>query len=218
MTFVNTGNRHIPHFTGLGNVKGGKKNQTLKGGSHGYGFTKGSASIMAGPGRAHMSAYKDCGLTPSTSMGAGNPGGYIGTNKIQRGAGQNRISNIVMDIKQALSNIMKNPINNLFPKFAQAGGTRRRKGKKGRSRKGKKGRSRKGKRGRSRKGKNGRSGKRSRKQRGGYSQFGSNIPLTPSLQTAVGPARGSWEGQLAAPPTYKQTNNCNDNYNHFLGK
>ena len=63
-------------------------------------------------------------------------------------------------------------------------------------------------------------GRRSRrkKQRGGYAQYMSNVPLTWTQQTPAGGAGGTWEGQLASPPTYTRTNNCHNNYNHFTGK
>lgn len=59
---------------------------------------------------------------------------------------------------------------------------------------------------------------KSRKQRGGYAQYGSNKPLTWTQQTPNGADGGKWEGQLASPPTYTRTTNCNNNYNHFTGQ
>jgi hypothetical protein len=57
-----------------------------------------------------------------------------------------------------------------------------------------------------------------KKQKGGYAQYGSNVPLTRTLQLPAGSQGGSWEGQLATPPTYTAGNFCHDNYNHFTGK
>ena len=74
---------------------------------------------------------------------------------------------------------------------------RRRKGRRSR---------RKGRRGRRSRG--GR--RRTRRQRGGYAQFGSNIPFTPSHSTPNG-----GNSALAQPVTFKRTNNCVDNYNHY---
>jgi hypothetical protein len=59
---------------------------------------------------------------------------------------------------------------------------------------------------------------RRRKKRGGYTQYGSNIPSTPGYATPNG---GNW--LTANPPTYARndacgTGNCVDNYNHFTGK
>ncbi len=61
-------------------------------------------------------------------------------------------------------------------------------------------------------------GGRGKKQKGGYAQYGSNVPLTRTLQLPAGSQGGSWEGQLASPPTYTAGNFCVDNYNHFTGK
>ena len=55
-------------------------------------------------------------------------------------------------------------------------------------------------------------------QKGGYAQYGSNTPLTRTLELPAGAEGGSWEGQLASPPTYTAGNFCQDNYNHFTGK
>lgn len=54
-------------------------------------------------------------------------------------------------------------------------------------------------------------------QRGGYSQFDSNLPLTRTVQLPNGVQGGSWPGQLAQPPTFKASNFCHNNYNHFTG-
>lgn len=56
-----------------------------------------------------------------------------------------------------------------------------------------------------------------RKQRGGYSQYMSNVPTNASYSTG-----GNLSPNLSAlanPPIIKTiTNNCVDNYNHFTGK
>jgi hypothetical protein len=57
-----------------------------------------------------------------------------------------------------------------------------------------------------------------RKQRGGYAQYGSNLPLTRTMHVPAGPSGGSWEGQLSSPPTFSSSDSCNNNYNHFTGK
>jgi hypothetical protein len=56
-----------------------------------------------------------------------------------------------------------------------------------------------------------------RKQRGGYSQYMSNVPTNASYSTGghLSPNLSA----LANPPIIKTiTNNCVDNYNHFTGK
>ena len=63
-----------------------------------------------------------------------------------------------------------------------------------------------------------RRGGKGKKQKGGYAQYGSNVPLTRTLQLPAGSQGGSWEGQLSTPPTYTAGNFCVDNYNHFTGK
>ena len=47
--------------------------------------------------------------------------------------------------------------------------------------------------------------------RGGYSQFGSNVPNTPLYSTGAGVSQSA----LATPPRYSSVNNCTDNYNHY---
>ena len=55
-----------------------------------------------------------------------------------------------------------------------------------------------------------------KRQRGGYNQWMSNIAYTPSYSTGgqLAPA----DNALAMPVPYQVTNNCVDNYNHFTGK
>jgi len=59
---------------------------------------------------------------------------------------------------------------------------------------------------------------RSRKQRGGYSQFQNNLPMTPTYSTGGQLAPSS--SALASPPPYEvlvNCTNCVDNYNHYTG-
>ena len=58
--------------------------------------------------------------------------------------------------------------------------------------------------------------KKSRKQRGGYSQYQNNLPLTPSY--SVGGILTPSESGLASPPPIKIIDNTMDNYNHYTGK
>jgi hypothetical protein len=55
--------------------------------------------------------------------------------------------------------------------------------------------------------------RRTRRQRGGYTQFDSNVPYTPGYSLG-GPLPPSLSA-LANPPIYHQYNNCKDNYNHY---
>lgn len=55
-----------------------------------------------------------------------------------------------------------------------------------------------------------------KRQRGGYSQWMSNIAYTPSYST--GGQLSANESALANPVPFKATNNCVDNYNHYTNK
>lgn len=61
-----------------------------------------------------------------------------------------------------------------------------------------------------------RKNRRTKRQRGGYSQYMSNIAYTPSYST--GGNLTSNESALANPVPYQPTNNCVDNYNHYTNK
>jgi hypothetical protein len=58
--------------------------------------------------------------------------------------------------------------------------------------------------------------KGTKRQRGGYSQYMSNIPYTPSYST--GGLLSSNLSALANPVPYQPTNNCVDNYNYNTNK
>lgn len=55
-----------------------------------------------------------------------------------------------------------------------------------------------------------------KRQRGGYSQYMSNVPYTPSYST--GGHLSANNSALANPVPYQPTNNCVDNYNHYTNK
>lgn len=60
---------------------------------------------------------------------------------------------------------------------------------------------------------------RRRKQRGGYSQYQNNLPMTPTY--SVGGVLPASQLGLANPPPIKvlpNCVNCVDNYNHYTGK
>ena len=64
----------------------------------------------------------------------------------------------------------------------------------------------------------GRRSRRSRRQRGGYSQYQNNMPMTPTYSTGGVLSAGNLG--LANPVPYKVLSNCTncvDNYNHFKG-
>ena len=58
--------------------------------------------------------------------------------------------------------------------------------------------------------------KGSKRQRGGYSQYMSNVPYTPSYST--GGVLSPNLSALANPVPYQPTNNCVDNYNYNTNK
>ena len=62
--------------------------------------------------------------------------------------------------------------------------------------------------------------RRRRRQRGGYSQYQNNLPMTPSYQVAGINLPASQLGLANPPPIRVLPNctNCIDNYNHFTGK
>ena len=55
--------------------------------------------------------------------------------------------------------------------------------------------------------------KKRKTQKGGYSQYQSNVPLVNTMQMPS--MFKGWTGQLSTPPPFKAINNCQDNYNHF---
>ena len=58
-----------------------------------------------------------------------------------------------------------------------------------------------------------------RRQRGGYSQYQNNLPMTPTY--SVGGVIPASQLGLANPPSIQvlsNCTNCTDNYNHFTGK
>ena len=70
-------------------------------------------------------------------------------------------------------------------------------------------------------GKNCRSRRRRINQKGGYSQYQNNLPMTPSY--SVGGHLSAGSSALATPPPIFRnanagTGTCTDNYNHFTGK
>ena len=58
-----------------------------------------------------------------------------------------------------------------------------------------------------------------RRQRGGYSQYQNNLPMTPTYSVG-GVIPASQLGLANPPPIQVLSNctNCTDNYNHFTGK
>lgn len=201
----------------------------------GYAYTTASAAQSFGPhdlgqgfnrhGTLPVAGYKNCGIIPNFKLGAS--ANYVGTKHIQKGAGAagypgpnslpmtvdayNQYNNSSYGYTNGSQNdVLRGsyaPITNLSHKqqCKLSGGKR----KKRKTRKHKKRKTRKQRKHKKR---------RSKKQRGGYAQYKSNVPLTWTQQIPAGPSGGTWQGQLANPPTYIKTDNCNNNYNHYTGK
>lgn len=57
--------------------------------------------------------------------------------------------------------------------------------------------------------------KKRKSMKGGYSQFGANVPNTPSYSVST---NGGWKLGTPGAALNKNCDNCTDNYNHFSGK
>jgi hypothetical protein len=172
--------------------------------SAGYGYIKPTLK-----GNADIAGYHAPITSTSKSQRCGTGGKKKkrgGTRKRKAGASLNPLTLAYDGVTSAINNSVKK-VHSASMLSDKAGGSscskRKRKKKKGkRKSKGKKGGRRRGR----------------KTQKGGYAQYGSNTPLTRTLELPAGAEGGSWEGQLASPPTYTAGNFCQDNYNHFTGK
>ena len=63
---------------------------------------------------------------------------------------------------------------------------------------------------RTKKVKKGRKGKSGKRQRGGYAQYMSNVPYTPSYSTGAPPSLSASSSALATPPPTTKIDNCTD--------
>jgi len=172
--------------------------------SAGYGYIKPTLK-----GNADIAGYHAPITSTSKSQRCGTGGKKKkrgGTRKRKAGASLNPLTLAYDGVTSVIDKGVKT-VHSASMLSDKAGGSscskRKRKKKKGkRKSKGKKGGRRRGR----------------KTQKGGYAQYGSNTPLTRTLELPAGAEGGSWEGQLASPPTYTAGNFCQDNYNHFTGK
>ena len=172
--------------------------------SAGYGYLKPTLK-----GNADIAGYHAPITSTSKSQRCGTGGKKKkrgGTRKRKAGASLNPLTLAYDGVTSVIDKGVKT-VHSASMLSDKAGGSscskRKRKKKKGkRKSKGKKGGRRRGR----------------KTQKGGYAQYGSNTPLTRTLELPAGAEGGSWEGQLASPPTYTAGNFCQDNYNHFTGK
>jgi len=172
-----------------------------------YGYTHPSPS-----GNEELSGYHAPITNLSRSQRCVRGGGK------QRKGGKSRKCKGGRSLRDLGSDIVMAPVNiaqglnkfvgDRFIEVPQSGGTRKRR----RRRRKRKRRRTKHRRRRKRRRRRRRTRKR---QRGGYAQWRSNVPLTYTMQLPNGTGGGTWEGQLATPPTYARTDLCNNNYNHF---
>ena len=206
MSLVNSMNQHDSAlFTSkVGAVDGyiGGSNPNIQRGG-GYGF---NGKGMPGFGPMPIKSYSNCGTLKTPDLGVGKQ--YVGSPPPQRGGSSAAgcagvpYASFVKPVP-GLTNYA--PVTQEC--HSQCGGKKRRHTKR-RRRKTKHRRHRRKRR----------QTKHRRRQRGGYYQYGSDIPNTPGYST---PAGGNW--QTANPPTYTRINangtgSCVDNFNAFTGK
>jgi len=224
---ANKYNVHTQFYTNKKVVPGpqgiltGKNHNIQRGG--GYGFNpKGTPGFGVMP----IKSYSNCGTDkqPSIAHSTGPVGKqHAHSPPPQRGGGKACCAGGTPYYGFTGANaaaLGKAGVNNYPPIttecHAMCGGSRRRRRRRHRRKKRKSRRSRKKRRSRRRTRHRRRT--RRRAQRGGYAQWGSDVPSTPGYATPNG---GNW--QTANPPTYARndacgTGNCVDNYNHYTGK
>ena len=232
----NPNNQHTAFF---GSKRGAVTGSTVKGncnvqrGGNGYGFNpKGPPQFGIMP----IKEYRGCGISSSNNLGAAKQ--HAPTSAQKGGAGLGACSgcggtafygykgqNDAMTVQAIRSGV------NNYPPFttgchsqcgnATRGGHRRRRRRRRSKRKKRRGGRKKSRRRRARRRRGGSRKKfrGGRRQRGGYYQFGADIPSSPGYATPT--KGGNWE--LANPPPYARNNACGtgscvDNYNHYTGK
>ena len=168
-----------------------------------YGYTTGKNAAIFAPGHAQVTINnaheQQCHLNGGKKKKGGNRFFLAMKDKFE-------------SVPSEVSKDVDNTIGNAFlGVHAASGGGHTRKRRRSRKRKYRKRRN-------SRKRKVKRRRRHTKKQRGGYAQFQSNVPLTWTEQQPAGAAGGTWQGQLATPPTYTRTDICHNNYNHYTGK
>ena len=197
-------NRNAPAKPAISGVQGGSSRRRTRrnrkrGG--GYGF---NPNGKPGFGVMPIKSYKGCGVPKDPNLNVATQ--YVGSPPPQRGGSKSACGGCGGTPYYGYTKAIPG-LNNYAPVTAechtQCGGKRRRRRRKRRTRKRRRTRRHK---------------RRRRTKRGGYAQFGGNIPSTPGYATPNG---GNW--QTANPPTYARndacgTGNCVDNYNHFTGK
>ena len=186
---------------GLSNAERAK----LIGGGVGYGMTASNANMQASAGSPsgigmgnHNSAgvsitgYKNCNITPDFKHGAGS--NWKSLDRMQIGAGMaDKYNNMTAGAYGYVPDGDNKSFAGSYPPVKPIARSQQC-------------------------GKGGKKKKGGKKQRGGYAQYHSNVTMTHTQQTPNGAQGGTWDGQLANPPTFSGVNLCRDNYNHFTGK
>jgi hypothetical protein len=207
--------------------KGSKRKSRYMKGGNGYGFSQHQNLVGVG----EFSKHENNGINSDTNMNTSKQGGQTGGSSF--GAGGYPYYSYKPSDGENLSLFAGSgypPMSRgLNSQCGGKGKSRKGKSRKGKSRKGgrkggRKGKSRKGgRKGKSRKGKSGKgkSGKRtkrrssSKRQRGGYSQYMSNVANAHNYSTGAPPALGAGSSALASPPPYTPSNDCLNTWKHL---
>ena len=198
--------------------KGSKRSHKMKGGV-GHEFSQQQTlAERSGVGAGHSvhrgehSTYEHNGINSDTNMNASMQAGQAGGNSFGTGGYP------YYSYKPSDGENLSLFAGSGYPPISrglnsQCGGKRR--GRKGKSRKGK---SKKGGRKGGRKGKSSKRTKRrssSKRQRGGYSQYMSNVANAHNYSTGAPPALAAGSSALANPPPYTPSNDCLNTWKHL---
>lgn len=184
--------------------KGSKRRRRTMKGGNGYGFSQHQNLVGVG----EFSKHENNGINSDTNMNTSKQGGQAGGSSFGTGGYP------YYSYKPSDGENLSLFAGSGYPPMSrglnsQCGGKRR--GRKGKSRKGK---SKKG----GRKGKSGKRTKRrssSKRQRGGYSQYMSNVANAHNYSTGAPPALVVGNSALASPPPYTPSNDCLNTWKHL---
>ena len=196
-------------------------------GGNGYGFSKSqdlaSTSGVNSNGSVHLagfSKYDNNGINSDTNMNASKQSG--GSHDLSYGTGGYPYYSYKPTEGENLSVFAGSGYPPITRGLNSQCGGKKRRGVKGRkSRKSRKGRkSRKSKKSKkSRKGRKSRKSKKSKKvkrrQKGGYSQYGSNVANSHIYSTGAPPSLNASQSALANPPPYTPKNDCLNTWKHL---
>ena len=175
-----------------------RRRRSMKGGN-GYGFSQHQNLVGVG----EFSKHENNGINSDTNMNTSKQGGQAGGSSFGTGGYP------YYSYKPSAGENLSLFAGSGYPPMSrglnsQCGGKRR--GRKGKSRKG------------GRKGKSGKRTKRrssSKRQRGGYSQYMSNVANAHNYSTGAPPALAVGSSALANPPPYTPSNDCLNTWKHL---